>query len=258
MAREEGLMGLPDSSVIKIVFARSGNRCAYFDCYAPLVEENDVVTGQVCHIKARSELGPRYDPTQTDKERNAPANLILLCARHHKIVDELPATYTVEVLHALKRERELQGDVAITPEIARRAELLRSQFIIHVQGDLSVSTIHAQHVTFKGARHTKATIATPVDVVGGSSSHRAYLKHLITRYQEFAKTQKGREYKFAVIYKSIQREFKTDWDWIPLSRFHEAVRFVQTRIDGTIVGRQRKKRGMASYEDFDSYLANQR
>jgi hypothetical protein len=98
----------------------------------------------------------------------------------------------------------------------------------------------------------------PVDVVGGSSSHRAYLKYLITRYQEFAKTQKGRDYKFAVIYKSIQREFKTDWDWIPLSRFHEAVRFVQTRIDGTIVGRQQKKRGMASYEDFDSYLTNQR
>ena len=45
---------VPTSKTMKSLFARSGNRCAFPDCYAPLVEENDIVTGEVCHIKARN------------------------------------------------------------------------------------------------------------------------------------------------------------------------------------------------------------
>ena len=89
---------VPTSKTIKSLFARSGNRCAFPDCYVPLVEENDIVTGEVCHIKARNARGPRYDPSQTDAERNDSANLILLCARHHKIVDDTPAAYSVQIL----------------------------------------------------------------------------------------------------------------------------------------------------------------
>jgi hypothetical protein len=104
---------------------------------------------------------------------------------------------------------------------------------------------------------SKPKLAFPTDVVGGSSPQRAYLKYLIDRYQQFAKAQKDREFKFPVVYQSIKREFKADWDRIPLSRFQDAVRFMQSKVDHTIVGRQRKKQGDSSYEGFDSYLANQ-
>jgi len=251
-------MAIPSSATIKGLFARSGNRCAFSDCFVPLVEESNTVSGEVCHIKARSVGGPRYDKKQTEKERNGAENLILLCARHHKIVDDDAGIYTEQVLHAMKKERESIGDISMTATIEKRAELLRDKLIINVQGALSVSEIHAQHVTIKSAGRVRTKISPPVDVVGGSSSHRTYLKYLIARYQEFAKEQKGREFKFAVIYKSIQREFKADWDWIPLSQFHEAVDFLQGKIDRTIIGRQQKKRGSTSYEDFEGYSMNRR
>jgi hypothetical protein len=190
---------VPTSKTIKSLFARSGNRCAFSNCFVPLVEENDIVTGEVCHIKARNARGPRYDPSQTDAERNDSANLILLCARHHKIVDDAPATHSVQILLAMKRERELVGEITITSAIARRAELLRKNFVINVRGDLSVPAIHAQNVTIKNAGHSKIKITLPDDVVGGSSPHRAYLKYLIDRYQQFAKAQKDREFKFSVV-----------------------------------------------------------
>jgi hypothetical protein len=221
------------------------------------VEENGVITGEVCHIKARSAGGPRYDPTQTDTERNGSANLILLCSRHHKIVDDTPADHSVQILIAMKRERELIGDITITPSVARQAELLRQKLIINVQGDFSVSAIHAQNVTIKSVGRSKPKHAFPTDVVGGSSPHRNYLKYLIERYQQFAKAQNDREFRFPVVYQSIKREFKADWDRIPLSRFPDAVRFMQGKIDRTIVGRQQKKQGKPSYEVFDSYMANQ-
>lgn len=244
---------VPTSKTINGLFARSGNRCAYTGCLVPLVEESDVVTGEICHIKARSAGGPRYDPTQTDRERNDPANLILLCSRHHKIVDDTPAIHSVQILFAIKRERELIGDITITGSIARQAELLRQKLIINVQGDFSVSAIHAQNVTIKSVGRSKPKIAFPTDVVGGSSPHRAYLKYLIEKYQQFAKAQKDREFKFPVVYQSIKREFKADWNRIPLSRFQDAVRFMQSKVDHTIVGRGRKRQGDSSYEDFESY-----
>lgn len=249
---------VPTSKTINGLFARSGNRCAYTDCLVPLVEESGVVTGEVCHVRARNAGGPRYDPTQTDRERNGSANLILLCSRHHKIVDDTPAVHSEQILFAMKREREVIGDITITPSIERQAELLRQKLIINVQGDFSVSAIHAQNVTIKSVGRSKPKLAFPTDVVGGSSPHRAYLKYLIERYQQLAKAQKDREFRFPVVYQSIKREFKADWDRIPLSRFQDAVSFVHAKIDRTIVGRQRKKHGMPSYEAFDSYLANHR
>jgi hypothetical protein len=222
----------------------------------PLVEENDIVTGVVCHIKARKARGPRYDSSQTDAERNDAANLILLCARHHKIVDAAPMEYTADCLFAMKKERELLG-IEVTPEIVRRAKLLYRKQIINVQGDLSAS-IHAQSVTIRSAKHTKAKPVPTSDVVGGSSSHRTYLKYLIDRYQEFAKAQRDRVFRHAVVYQSIKREFKAEWDWIPLSRFQEVVEFMQAKIDCTIIGRQHKKQGKLSYEDFAKYLLTHR
>ncbi|MGP8174933.1 MAG: hypothetical protein ACLP7O_10340 [Terracidiphilus sp.] len=171
-------------------------------------------------------------------------------------MDAAPMEYTPELLLAMKKEREMLG-AEVTPEIARRAELLYRKQIINVQGDLSAS-IHAQSVTIRSAKRTKAKPVPTSDVVGGSSSHRTYLKYLIDRYQEIAKAQRDREFRHAVVYQSIKREFKADWDWIPLSRFQEVVKFMQAKIDGTLIGRQHKKQGKLLYEDFERFKLTHR
>jgi len=73
----------------------------------------------------------------------------------------------VQILFAMKRERELIDDITITPSIARQAELLRQKLIINVHGDFSVSAIHAQNVTIKSVGRSKPKLAFPTDVVGG-------------------------------------------------------------------------------------------
>ncbi len=64
------------------------------------------LVGMVAHIVAREEGGPRGDVALSAKDRDSVSNLILLCATHHKIVDDHPRTYTVERLKEMKRVHE--------------------------------------------------------------------------------------------------------------------------------------------------------
>jgi predicted HNH restriction endonuclease len=59
-----------------------------------------------CHIQAASELGPRYNPQQTEKERHGYANLIILCPNCHADIDKNPQKYSVEYLQNLKQQHE--------------------------------------------------------------------------------------------------------------------------------------------------------
>jgi hypothetical protein len=93
----------PSLVVVKQLFAHSGNRCAFPKCENRLIQDNTVI-GEICHIKAAKPNGPRYDPEQTPDERHSYSNLILLCANHHKIIDDDPEAYTVERVLKLKEE----------------------------------------------------------------------------------------------------------------------------------------------------------
>jgi hypothetical protein len=68
----------PGITEIKLLFARSGNRCAFPKCTAPMAL-NETLTGEVCHIKGARPGSARYDPQQTDVERHQYQNLILMC-----------------------------------------------------------------------------------------------------------------------------------------------------------------------------------
>jgi hypothetical protein len=91
----------------KRLFAVSGNVCAFPKCSIPLVDgESGKVTGRICHIRARNPAGPRYDSGQSDEDRNAFENLILLCPIHHDVIDADDVAYTVERLQAMKQAHE--------------------------------------------------------------------------------------------------------------------------------------------------------
>lgn len=96
----------PTSSVIKRLFAKSGNRCAYENCTNSLVDEEGNVLGEICHIEAASEKGSRYNPMSDDEDRRSFDNLILLCERHHKIVDNNPHKYTADYLKNIKESHQ--------------------------------------------------------------------------------------------------------------------------------------------------------
>lgn len=93
-------------SIVKALFARSGNLCAFPDCDQRLVSNDNLFVGQLCHIAASSPEGPRYDPAQTDDVRNDYPNLLLLCYPHHRRIDTDPVLYTVDWLREAKAKHE--------------------------------------------------------------------------------------------------------------------------------------------------------
>ena len=96
---------------LKTLFALSGNQCAHPGCMNPIVEpatgySRDLVTGQICHIHAVRNKGPRGKLGLTEKELNSPENLILLCPNHHAIVDGQHESYPPEMLKRWKHDHE--------------------------------------------------------------------------------------------------------------------------------------------------------
>jgi len=95
----------PSKTPYKELFALSGNVCAFPGCKQKMFEENHNLIGQICHIEAAEPGGERYNPHQTDKERAGFDNLILLCANHHSITNDV-SKYSVEKLKAIKKIHE--------------------------------------------------------------------------------------------------------------------------------------------------------
>lgn len=95
----------------KLLWGLAAGRCAFPDCRVLCVEEATeadplAVLGENAHIAGHSPTGPRHDPGMTLQEVDAYANLVLLCTRHHTIVDKQKNTYTVEDLRRWKDELE--------------------------------------------------------------------------------------------------------------------------------------------------------
>ena len=94
----------------KMLWARSGNRCAI--CRTELTFDSSesvehAVVGEECHIRARRAGGPRFDPKLLAAEIDEYGNLILLCATHHKQVDDQVSQFDVDRLIALKKAHEV-------------------------------------------------------------------------------------------------------------------------------------------------------
>lgn len=95
-------------SDLKRLFGRSGGICAFPSCNEELIVGPDGdIRAHIAHIVARSDGGPRANPELSSAERNAYANLILLCPNHHAQVDARDgADWTIESLQAMKADHE--------------------------------------------------------------------------------------------------------------------------------------------------------
>ncbi|WP_157076433.1 HNH endonuclease [Brevundimonas vesicularis] len=96
---------------LKTLFALSGNRCAEPDCtervIRPARDGADVqVVGEIAHIYASSDKGPRGKPGLTPAERDHPSNLIVLCPTHHGEVDGQHQRFPADTLLEWKAAQE--------------------------------------------------------------------------------------------------------------------------------------------------------
>jgi len=90
---------------IKILWGRSGNRCAI--CKLELTPDGEAETiGEIAHIISQSSDGPRGNEELPLEKRNDYSNLILLCPNHHSEIDKIPETWPTTRLQKLKGKHE--------------------------------------------------------------------------------------------------------------------------------------------------------
>ncbi len=93
------------------VWVRAGGRCEYPGCNDALWRDEltlqEMNKAYLAHIVADSPNGPRGDAVLSEQLKADPANIMLLCDTHHRLIDrENVVGHPVELLKRFKREHE--------------------------------------------------------------------------------------------------------------------------------------------------------
>ena len=98
----------PDNKLL--LYVRAGGRCEFDGCNEYLLSHQlthkTINLGQMAHIVAFSEEGPRGKTDKRPADINNVDNLMLLCHRCHKLVDDHPEEYSRETLLNYKKAHE--------------------------------------------------------------------------------------------------------------------------------------------------------
>ncbi|RZT46454.1 hypothetical protein EV283_3403 [Sphingomonas sp. BK036] len=116
----------PPQKIAAALWALAGGRCEYRGCNENLVGDlisgkRDALFGYIAHIVGDSEDGPRGDKVLSPKLAKELSNLMLLCGRHHKLIDvEDEEGHPVELLHTMKdaHETRIATNTGISEEYA--------------------------------------------------------------------------------------------------------------------------------------------
>lgn len=255
-------MSAPSEQTIKKLFALSGNICAFPGCQSPIVESAGTVTGEICHICAKSPNGPRFDEKQTDKQRHSFENLILLCRRHHKIIDAEFEVYSVDALQEIKKIHE---DIAGRSEKAE--DIFFAKILINDHNRISISNqsgnvainspgaMQAKNLTVNTEKKN-LKINAPNGTIGADQRWSRYIQHLIKRYNTFAGSDKTRKTKFSygAISNNIESLYGAEWRLLPLDKAEDVVKYLQGRIQKTRQARINKGKGYKAFSTFEEYI----
>lgn len=122
----------PTEATVKQLYAHAFG-CAFEGCRRTLYRLNDetgtrTLNSRVCHINARREGGPRWNPDQSPEDNRSQQNLILMCVEHAALIDipETLSAYPRERLHEWKRKQleeydRIQQGWILDSDMAREA-----------------------------------------------------------------------------------------------------------------------------------------
>jgi hypothetical protein len=118
---------IPDTTKLRL-WVKSAGRCEFKGCNTPIWKNNLTLSegnfAEIAHIIGSSKDGPRG----TDQSKEAQIdfdNLILLCQRCHKEIDDHPESYPVELLRAWKQDHENRIEIQTSyPEDIHKSTIL--------------------------------------------------------------------------------------------------------------------------------------
>jgi hypothetical protein len=111
------------------IWVKSGGRCAYAGCNENLLDDEltylKAKTGYLAHIVAEKEGGPRGHPTRSEELKADPDNFMLLCAKHHKMVDvDQVEEHPEELLLRYKRDHEARIELQTNIHPSKRTHVV--------------------------------------------------------------------------------------------------------------------------------------
>lgn len=120
-----------DQKTQRALWARAAGRCQYRGCNCELIGEllsgkEDKMFGFVAHIVADSPNGARGHLTRSALLAKDISNLMLLCAKHHRLIDdEAPFDHPEELLLRMKNEHEQRVRIAAGIQPDRASHVIR-------------------------------------------------------------------------------------------------------------------------------------
>ena len=135
----------PTALTIKLLFVRAGGRCQFRGCNDYLLEhpltQREGNFAQVAHVVAFQPDGPRGADNRPVDINNA-ANLMLLCPKCHKQVDDHPDEYPRSLLESFKQEHEerIFQVTGLGPDLATTVVQLKARIGDHVV-DIPAKTV---------------------------------------------------------------------------------------------------------------------
>jgi hypothetical protein len=121
-----------------LLWVKSGGRCQYKGCNAPLYQ--DILTKRffnqayIAHIVADVEGGPRGDKIRSPLLADNISNLMLLCDRHHRLIDKEDVTGNTESsLIEMKKiqEERIERLTSIAPDMQSHIVIYKSNVGAH-------------------------------------------------------------------------------------------------------------------------------
>jgi hypothetical protein len=106
-------------------------------------DDLESVVGEECHIVSAAPTGPRHDPAFPSDQFDALDNLVLLCATHHKMVDDQRETYTAKIVHSIKinHERWVETRLRSDPNPQVRVRRFQKNIPTHLPRICSATTL---------------------------------------------------------------------------------------------------------------------
>ncbi|WP_052635329.1 hypothetical protein [Pseudomonas sp. GM80] len=95
----------PLGSVLRELYLKSGNECAFPECEKRIMAANGDFIGQLCHIEAAEEGGQRFNVNGSNAQRRTFQNLLLMCYEHHVVTNDT-SIYDVAAMRKIKSTHE--------------------------------------------------------------------------------------------------------------------------------------------------------
>lgn len=135
---------IPSNQALNL-YVQAGGRCEFSGCNKYLLKHSVTQTagnfGQMAHIVAFNEAGPRGRNGRRSANINAVSNLMLVCAECHVLIDHHPEDYPVPLLQEYKRQHEVNVYIATGLRRNQRTAIVR--LLAPINGD-KVSIPEAQ------------------------------------------------------------------------------------------------------------------